>query len=444
MSKNIGKFYKWWLERITRFFYVWKQTGLRTALGKAMNVLIRQPMSRKQTISPGNTATMLYTEKIQEIITALNVRELQGVFVLTSAFPFDEFYNQRVINLTKFLAQSDWGVLYIAWRWSPEEKIEHIFEEVYPNVFQLPVDLFVENLSPLKQLIHEQKFFVIELPHPMFFECSLQLRNQGFVVIYEIIDEWEEFHKVGQAPWFEKTVERAFVINANIVTAVSTPLIEKFSDLRLDIHLIPNGYAPEVIGTTNQLITQSKFRYPYFRIGYFGHLTASWFDWDFIFQVLEHAQTNNLSICFEIIGYGGPDLEKKLSKYQENIIFHGAVMPSDLYKYARRWDIAIIPFKSSKLSEAVDPIKVYEYLYFGLPVIVKGISHLESLSPLIQVVRTPDDFLASLSKLYELSQQGRLKQILRETANTQLANWTWEKRFSELLWIIEAGKWISF
>ncbi len=52
----------------------------------------------------------------------------------------------------------------------------------------------------------------------------------------------------------------------------------------------------------------------------------------------------------------------------------------------------MIPFKSGRLSEAVDPIKIYEYFYFGLPVIVTGIKHLEQY-PNVRVVSNPGMFM---------------------------------------------------
>ena len=228
---------------------------------------------------------------VRNVITTLNERSLKGIFVVTSAFVFDEFFNQKVINLSKFLSKQGWGIVYVAWRWSATEAIPSIGEEVYKNIFQVPVDMFLKNIDVCAQIPCSEKFFLVEFPYPGFFLSGLKLQRNGFKMAYEIVDEWEEFHKVGQAIWFNKSLENAFVTNANIVTAVSLPLIEKFSALRQDIHLSPNGYTPALLGEGYRNIACNKeMQKDELHLGYFGHLTESWFDWDFLLNVLNLAR----------------------------------------------------------------------------------------------------------------------------------------------------------
>lgn len=380
-------------------------------------------------------------EIVRTVIGRLNERSLKGIFMVTSAFVFDEFFNQRVINLSKFLSKQGWGVVYIAWRWSEKEEMLSIGEEVYKNIFQVPVDMFLKNVDAFAQVPYVEKYFVVEFPYPGFFLSGLRLRRNGFKIVYEIIDEWEEFHKVGQAIWFNKSLENTFVINANSVTAVALPLIEKFSGLRQDIYLSPNGYTPALLGEKHRNIAHKKqIQKDEVHLGYFGHLTESWFDWDFLLNVLDLAQKKNFKIYVHLIGYGEPNLREKLASYSDRVKFYGKIHPSELYKYVEKWDAAIIWFRSGKLSEAVDPIKIYEYLYFGLSTIVKGISHLQDL-PLTYIVENESQVLDTLITL----QNDGLKH-LRESPEITLAveqtlvKSTWEQRFTDLLGILENEK----
>ena len=376
---------------------------------------------------------------MRNVIVSLNERSLKGIFVVTSAFVFDEFFNQRVINLSKFLSEQGWGIVYVAWRWSEKEEIPSMGEEVYKNIFQVSVDIFLKNIDIFTQVRCSQKYFFVEFPYPGFFLAGLKLRGNGFRIVYEIIDEWEEFHKVGQALWFNKSLENAFVINANIVTAVSRPLIEKFSALRQDIHLSPNGYTPALLGEEHRgIATKKQIPKDEMHLGYFGHLTESWFDWNFLLKVLNLARKKNLNIYVHLIGYGEPDLQKKLARYSDRVKFYGKIHPSELYQYVKNWDAAMILFRSGKLSEAVDPIKIYEYLYFGLPTIVKGINHLGDF-PLTYVVGNESQALDTLMTL-----RGDGLRRLRGNRETALAveqilvKSTWERRFMDLLKILES------
>jgi hypothetical protein len=107
------------------------------------------------------------------------------------------------------------------------------------------------------------------------------------------------------------------------------------------------------------------------------------------------------------------------------------------------WDAAIIWFKSGKLSEAVSPIKIYEYLYFGLPVLVKGIGHLKDF-PSTQVVTDAKQALDALIALQNKQQEDTQVAQNNEIATEQmLAESTWEQRFIDLLSVLENKKWIS-
>jgi polysaccharide pyruvyl transferase CsaB len=415
----------WKLGRLPhRFAVMLKREGLLMALRKTLEVI----RTRTQ---PNTKIDGKVDEAMSNILANLNVRSLKGVFVVTSAFVFDELYNQRVINLSKYLAKAGWGVIYVAWVW--HDSSEAPPEEVFENIFQIPSNLFLASYAALEHLQAMPRYFVVEFPHPEFLAAALRLRRYDFKIIYEIIDNWEEFHKVGQASWFTTAIEKSFVVNANYLTAVSQPLVEKFSTLRKDIHLIPNGFDPTLLGN-HQNIAKRNFSESEIQLGYFGHLTASWFDWDFLLEVLDLAGQRGLNMHVHLIGYGEPNLEERLANYRDRVHFHGKISPAELHDYARDWDVAMIPFKSGKLSEAVDPIKIYEYLYFGLPVIVKGIPHLKDF-PEVSVVTNAEQFIETISRLRER------KQIKSEPSD--LMEFTWEQRFSRLLKILECKEWMS-
>ena len=366
-----------------------------------------------------------------DVIKNLNQRDLTGIALLTSAFEFDEFYNQRVINLAKYLTKRGWGVIFVAWVWHDENEAPP--GEVLENLFQIPSNYFFEGYQTLSALQTEPKIFVNEFPHPDFLKAAIKLRRDGFKILYDIIDEWEAFHHAGQAIWYQQDIEESFVINANVITAVSQPLIEKFKHIRKDIRLVPNGFDPKVLGG-HRAIAQRRFKHSEINLGYFGHLTPSWFDWVFLKEILQIATKRNLSLRISLIGYGEPDLDKTLGKIRDKIEFHGKVHPDELHKFVQDWDLAMIPFIHNELSEAVDPIKIYEYLYFGLPVIVKGIPHLESL-PGVAVVRGAEEFMDALVQIRDKESGGE--------TTAGLEAFTWEKRFTKLMGILEEESWMS-
>jgi glycosyltransferase involved in cell wall biosynthesis len=56
----------------------------------------------------------------------------------------------------------------------------------------------------------------------------------------------------------------------------------------------------------------------------------------------------------------------------ENVYFHGEMPHDKAMKIASKCGIGVIPFRNSKLTEGIDPIKAYEYLSLGLKVVSAG------------------------------------------------------------------------
>ncbi len=411
-----------------RFVKTIRKEGLRAALRKSTDHF--KTPSKEDGINE-KQINVEFQHKTQSIINELNGRLLKGVFILTSAFEFDEFYNQRVINLSKYLAKNGWGVIYVAWVWHHES--EAPTKEVKKNIFQIPMNIFLESYPILKDLKYEEKYFVLEFPHPDFLMTALKLKNQQFKLVYDIIDEWEAFHDVGQAIWYEKSYEESIIINANYLTAVSKPLIDKFSYLRKDIQLVPNGFDPSFIGDY-KTVAQRNFSESIINIGYFGHLTPAWFDWNFLKEILVCATEKDLNLRFHLIGYGEPNINKILGKHYKNVVFHGRIHPGDLHKFVKDWDCAMIPFKFGELSKAVDPIKIYEYIYFGLPVLVKGINHLQTL-PNVYVCRNASEFSDQITHLRD--NREKIKQPI------DMDQFLWESRFKFFIEILEDESWMS-
>ncbi|MCX5464221.1 methyltransferase [Alcaligenes parafaecalis] len=340
--------------------------------------------------------------------------------VVPCGFEFDELVNQRPINFAKCFSQKGIKTLFVSWQWSPDEQQEKADSEVYPNVWQVPLYDFIKYL-PLLNGDRQESIYLATLPAEILVDPMYLLRSKGFNVIYDVMDNWEEFFNAGQAPWYTAEAEELAVLSADGVTVVAPALREKFLHLRKDIEVVGNGFSSTVIGENNAMISLGKSESGGEKvIGYVGHLTDAWFEWDLLFSLATQFPTYR----FEIIGYGEPDwVVGKLHQF-ENVSLIGKVLPKDLHRYVKNWNMALIPFKDGALAQSVDPIKIYEYLYFGLPVLVTGIEHLKSY-PYTEVA---DKYNAAekLEKLLSLNVDYSCIQIF-------LADCTWDKRFEQIL-----------
>ncbi|AEF95428.1 Methyltransferase type 11 [Desulfotomaculum nigrificans CO-1-SRB] len=347
----------------------------------------------------------------------------QRVAIIPCAFEFEELYNQRPINAALYFAKKGYFVIYVAWQWTSNEKLKKGCQKVKNGIYQVPLYNFLSALGRLNMRTDNTSFFLITFPTDHFVKSARCLRSKGFVILYDIMDDWECFADVGQATWYDKQLEHSLVLESDFVIAVSPSLAKKFTCLRRDIEVVGNGFSSNTLNEHMKFICiQEKKQRHETIVGYFGHLTDSWFDWNLLLTAAQQLQT----IKFEIIGYGVPDwVHEKVEKIS-NIKLVGKVLPKDLHKYARHWSAGLIPFRAGKLSEAVDPIKVYEYLFFGLPVVVTGIRHLERY-PLVRFAASTEEFIEAIVDVINinmLAYQGQLEAFLN--------NCTWNERFSSI------------
>ena len=364
----------------------------------------------------GDHSSVFHAMEQREWLVRAN--QAERIAIIPCGFEFDELVNQRPINAAKYFAAHGYLVLFVAWQWSPNDTLSKGFGEVWPNVYQVPLFDFVSKAEMLCQP-RKLSLFLVTMPAPTLVDLIPSLRQRGLAIVYDIMDEWEAFFHVGQAPWFKKPIEDSLVLQSDYVCAVSPSLRDKFTALRLDISVIGNGYTPDVIGVEHKGIAGTQ-RSDERVIGYFGHLTDAWFDWRLVF----HLAKIRTDLTFEIIGYGEPGWVRQESAALPNLRLLGKVLPDDLHRYTSRWSAGIIPFVEGVLAEAVDPIKIYEYLYFGLPVIVTGIRHLKDY---------PMTYFSERKDVLDTLEHALQSKRKPEEVDAFLERTTWRARFDTLV-----------
>lgn len=406
------------------------------------NILLRKSIYDSQYSSNEsyNIDFSFFTKLYSGILEHAKKRGATDLVIINSGVTFNTKYNQRPLNLAKYSSQTNKIVLFVTWQWNVEEPIENAYKEVYPNVFEVPMYKFLGSIKQLNECLIQphgwnSKIFVITLPSKQFITQLYKLREFEFNIVYDIMDEWEEFQKLGQAIWYQRELEEELILNSDAVFAVSKPLIEKFNHLRNDIYLNGNGYSEKMLGKQNKLIAVSQAKTnKIIKIGYFGHLTESWFDWQLVFELAKL----NKNVIFEIIGYGCSDHTIQEIKNHPNICYLGQKKHEELVDFAKFWKVGLIPFKNSVLSEAVDPIKIYEYLYFGIPVISSGIPHLKSY-PNTWTISSPAEgdqkIKEILSRKITFANGNEIADFLTKTQ--------WDQRFMDLFSTINKSSIIS-
>ncbi len=351
-----------------------------------------------------------YLEKI-----ASNPNFDKFVLMFSGTIYIQEKRANRPIRLTRVFIDDNVPVLFSYFRRREDEPIPPNYDE---RLFQSPIDKTMEFMRHIIRFNFgdKEKIFVFSFPYPPGCRFINEFNAHGWQTIYDVRDDWEEFCKIGMATWYDNKSEMYAVNNCDVTTCVSRPLQKKlqaFTKAR-EVRLCRNAYDINFLKTGEVGVAGASADGK--TIGYFGHLTDRWFDWDFVVKLAKAKPEWTI----ELIGHQTP----RRLRLPKNIKYLGFLGHEEICQIASRWKCAIIPFKLTKLAEGVDPIKIYEYLALGLPTVSVTMP---------QIAEYPYTCLAQTLEGFVKCVEGALNttpdpEVIREW----LSENTWEKRVQEI------------
>lgn len=287
----------------------------------------------------------------------------RNVMTIFSPTPFVESDGQRAIHLAKEFLKKDFVIVFAYWRW--DRNVRRQQDRLDEGIFQIPIDELIQARDELTRAFesYDEKVVLIEFPYPGLFESLAIAHAAGWVVVYDVVDDWEAFHQVGQADWFEKSFEIHLLSTADVVLTINEHLAAKVIELGRDsLAIVPNGVSKDFGQVSDPIVLERGKA----TLGYFGYLSPAWFNWELVVDTAKQ----NPDWMIYLIGYGD---EGKGTSLPPNLIYLGKKPWRSLAAYALNWDVALVPFKAGPVAKAADPIKTYEYLSLGLPVVLTGV-----------------------------------------------------------------------
>lgn len=165
-------------------------------------------------------------------------------------------------------------------------------------------------------------------------------------------------------------------------------------------------------------------------IGYFGAL-ASWFDYELVLKVVrERPEYEVVLIGFD---YDGSSQPYRLEK-EPRLHTIGPVNYRDLPRYACWFDVATIPFRLNAITESTSPIKLFEYMALGKPIVTTALPECRKYESVL-VAHSHDEFLCLLDRALALGGDAAYRALLRQEA---LAN-TWGAKAARIAELITAN-----
>jgi glycosyltransferase involved in cell wall biosynthesis len=247
------------------------------------------------------------------------------------------------------------------------------------------------------------------------------------LVVYHCVDQYSANPGVDRESI--DILERRLLATAGIVLTTSPLLYESKRRLNRNTHFLPNvadsahfmkalDDAVEIPGDLEGI--------PGPRAGFIGAISGYKIDC----ELLAEAADRLAHVSFVLIGpVGGGDPDTDISSLEKrrNIFILGARSLDRLPAYLKGFDVCLIPFRMNETTRHVFPMKFFEYLSAGKPVVSTRLPSLEEYAGLCYLASEAGTFISSIEQaLAEDSSANREARILLASENS------WERRIETL------------
>lgn len=336
---------------------------------------------------------------------------------------------QRPHHLALSLSRCGFLYFYVTDNWANDNVLG--FRAIEEN-------LFLTNRADIIEQQQVRKVYVITSTENYttydFVEREL---SKGNLILYEYLDEIHD--QISGLGIPESTHVRHAAILKDERCIVITTADKLYRDVQAhrnsNFMLVTNGVEFEHFSRTFSAAEMPAVLRPIVAsgrkvIGYFGAL-ASWFDYELVLKIVrERPDYEVVLIGFD---YDGSSLPYHLDKEPRTHVI-GPINYRDLPRYACWFDVATIPFRINDITESTSPIKLFEYMAMGKPIVTTDMPECRKYKSVL-VAKTHEGFIEALDTALLKKDDPEYLALLKKEA---LEN-TWEAKAGVIANLIRAN-----
>ncbi len=270
-------------------------------------------------------------------------------------------------------------------------------------------------------LFNQNKYDYIYISHPKFYTKIMRKK-----IIFDCMDDYVAFNTKESDKQIAFQKERNAVLNSELI-------IFSAEYLRNVVINRQNINPKKTLIINNAIQMPSKKPHEQEKrtglkdiiITYIGTI-SDWFDFNLLDQVKECYKDKNL--IFNL--YGPVDLN--IMKPSKNVNLLGSINHDKIFDVMEASDILMMPFVVTDLIKSVNPVKLYEYIYSGKPIICVKYGESEKFGEQVYLYANQDaqSFVSQIKIIEENGFVGKLKpyEIIE-----YLRNNTWESRCNQII-----------
>jgi glycosyltransferase involved in cell wall biosynthesis len=229
-----------------------------------------------------------------------------------------------------------------------------------------------------------------------FFAQSLSVLSAGFArTIYDCVDDWPSFFPHGSERRFVARIDEQLCRRSDLVFVGSEPLLRKKAGRNLrtfvvnhaaDIAHFARARHPETA------IPKDLASIPHPRIGFIGMIDNVRFDADLVRRA---AETTSHHVV--LIGGFMPGAQGLLAA-RPNVHQLGMKTIAELPAYLKGLDVCLMPYKLNEATRNIFPLKLFEYMAAGKPIVATAIPAVMAYRDLLHVSGDPDSFIQLIER----------------------------------------------
>lgn len=307
----------------------------------------------------------------------------------------------------------------------------------YDGFVQVGPGCYITNQSDLVLGINRRKtIHLASTAMRIDLEFVRRTKQRGDWLLYEYIDEIHPDIS-GEIP--RSAMQRHYALLADeSVTCVATAdklLRDVESVRRSNYGLVTNGVEYEHFARARtglpvppELQGIAKTRRPV--IGYFGAL-AKWFDYEMIRRLAR--ERPNYDILLIGFDYDGSLREARLGQHK-NVKVIGPINYRQLPRYAQLFDVSTIPFVINDITESTSPIKLFEYMALGRPIVTSAMPECRKYESCL-IAESTADFVTQVDAALKLRTDATYLATLQREAEAN----TWQSKAGEISKLLQAS-----
>ncbi len=364
----------------------------------------------------------------------------------------DQHYHMRI------LSQQAHRVLYIepglsilgclyGWRRlkNPWKRLIPSIKRIYPHLylFYIPVlpgganfrVLEKINLMLLKGVLkyilrilrfHTPLFWVY---HPQYIAILKTLHPS--LICYDCVDEFAEYPNVVKRKQQIFQQEQELIREADLVFTTSPHLYSTRKKLNSSTYYLPNAAEVEHFSkalSQETVIPQDFMHISSPIIGFVGAVSTYKLDIPLL-RFMADAHPEWHIVLIGPIGEGEENTDMSELQHCQNVHILGSRSYATLPDYLKKFDVCMIPYHINQYTQGVFPMKFYEYMATGKPIVTTALPSLLEFESLVRIAHSHEEFVSAVEQVlqHDPNREARLQEVQGHT---------WEARTRQIMDLI--------